>query len=385
MRRGRPYSLRPLSILPCFVLGCAAHTLVPNRALDLRPPAPETIAAAPAPEPMAWNTQRSAGLGFRNRPHTTVRIPMSGPVEALASDGARVFVLAGGTVTMVESNAVGWALPLAATALSYLPTTSGGALWASCERDLLQLDPTDGRVLRRVPTGGALTSSAKPSAGDELVWMTLDGTIHSTTGWSADGLTSGSGSVAVSTATSTTATVYGASLDGAMLAADSAGERWRAALPGPAVGAPMIGPDGVFVAVAGLHEPGGIIAVHADGTPFWRARAAQTPSLPPAMGPDGAGGWNVYLADRNGKLSAFEESSGRERWIVEVGGAISAMSVVEDLVLIGAADGVLYAAESADGGVRWRAEVGTLTVPPVTVGAKLWLGLAEGALVALGE
>jgi hypothetical protein len=61
------------------------------------------------------------------------------------------------------------------------------------------------------------------------------------------------------------------------------------------------------------------------------------------------------------------------------------MSVVEDLVLIGAADGVLYAAESADGGVRWRAEVGTLTVPPVTVGAKLWLGLAEGALVALGE
>jgi outer membrane protein assembly factor BamB len=385
MRRGRPHSLRPLSILPYFVLGCAAHTLVPNRAPDLRPPAPETIAAAPAPEPMGWNTQRSAGLGFRNRPHATVRIPLSGPVEALTSDGARVFVLAGGTVAMVESNAVGWVLPLEATALSYLPSSSGGALWASCERELLQLDPTDGRVLRRVPAGGALTSSAKPSSADELAWMTLDGTIHTTAGWTADGLTSASGSVAVTASTSTPATVYGASLDGAMLAADSAGERWRTALPGPAVGAPMIGPDGVFVAVAGLHEPGGIIAVHADGTPFWRARAAQTPSLPPAMGPDGDGGWNVYLADRNGKLSAFQQSSGQERWTVEVGGAISAMAVLEDLVLIGAADGVLYAAESADGGVRWRAEVGTITVPPVTVGAKLWLGLAEGALVTLEE
>jgi outer membrane protein assembly factor BamB len=147
----------------------------------------------------------------------------------------------------------------------------------------------------------------------------------------------------------------------------------------------MIGPDGIFVSVAGLHEPGGIIAVHADGAPFWRARAEQTPSLPPALGPDGAGGWTVYLADRNGKLTAFNELNGQERWDVEVGGAISAMAVLDDLVLIGAADGVLYAVETADGGVRWRVEVGTVTTPPLSVAGKIWLGLAEGALVALEE
>ena len=147
----------------------------------------------------------------------------------------------------------------------------------------------------------------------------------------------------------------------------------------------MVGPDGVFVAVAGINEPGGIVAVRTDGSPMWQTRTVHTPSLPPAMGPDGAGGWTVYLADRNGKLSALEENSGQERWNVEVGGAISAMSVMDDVVLVGAADGVLYAVEASDGGVRWRAEVGTITVAPLPVAGKIWIGLAEGALIALEE
>ena len=61
------------------------------------------------------------------------------------------------------------------------------------------------------------------------------------------------------------------------------------------------------------------------------------------------------------------------------------MSVMDDVVLVGAADGVLYAVEASDGGVRWRAEVGTITAGPLPVAGKIWIGLAEGALIALEE
>jgi len=369
-------------------LGCAAHSPPSNHAQDVRPAEPEltdTLRAPPAPEPLGWNTTRSSGLGFRSRPHATSRVPMPGPVESLATDGAHIFVVAGGVAAMVASNVVAWKFPETVSSLSYVPALSGGSLWLSREHELLLVRPESGTVVQRIPSAASIKSAVKPD-GDAVVWLTQDGVIHSTAGWTAQGLTSASGSVAVAGGNILDKTVvYAASLDGALIAADSGGERWRARLPGPAVGAPMVGPDGVFVAVAGINEPGGIVAVRVDGSPMWQTRTVQTPSLPPAMGPDGAGGWTIYLADRNGKLSALNESSGQERWNVEVGGAISAMSVMDDVVLVGAADGVLYAVEASDGGVRWRVEVGTITAAPLPVAGKIWIGLAEGALIALEE
>ncbi len=373
------------------LVGCATVQTGVHRSEDLAAaPAMDSPAAVPAPEPASWNTSRIAGAGFRNTPHEVARVQLAGPVEQLYTDGVRFFARAGSAVQMVRSGKVVWTQPIAARALSLL----ADGVWVSRDQETARLDVGTGAVSERPTAGGELAAGVQALGESGRAWQTRDGTIHTSAGWflpfadvidpaggrSTTGLTSSGAGIATDGAV-----VYAVSLDGLVIAADEKGERWRTALPASPVGAPVLAPGAVLVAIAAAEgEPGGVLALDRAGMPLWRARSP-APCLAPALGPDGNGGWSVYLANRSGELYAFDLTSGKPRWDLSFEGAVTAMRVEDDVVLVGSADGTLSAVESSDGGVRWHTQIGTVTASPVVVGGELWVGLADGGLVGLAE
>lgn len=375
------------------IAACGAERTGAHRAQELEPvQAAPVVARLTPPEPTGWNTSRVSGPGFRNTPREVARVPLAGPVEALLTDGTRVFASAGGVIQAVRSEKVVWSQAVRTRSLSLL----ADGLWLSRETEAVLLDVGTGAIRVRTEAGGDLASGVQPLGEAGRAWQTREGTVHTSGGWflalgpalDAAGKPTG-GRVGLTSAGPGIATdagvVYATSLDGVLLAADEEGERWRSPLPGPPVGPPVLGAGFVAVAVAAQDgEAGGVVVVDRAGAPRWRVRAA-SPALGPALGPDGDGGWTLYVANRTGELQALDAQTGRARWDVAFAGAITAVTVQDDVVLVASADGALSAVEVADGGVRWHTQVGVITAPPLVVGPRVWVGLADGGLVGLEE
>jgi len=373
-----------------FVAACGAGRTGAHRAQELEPvvAAPVVQRSTPA-EPTSWNTSRVNGPGFRNTPREVARVALAGPIEALLTDGTRVFASAGGVIQMVRSEKVVWSQAVRTRSLALL----ADGLWLSRETEAVRLDVGTGGISVRAEAGGELASGVQPLGESGRAWQTREGTVHTSGGWflalgfvDAAGRSTGVGLTSAGAGIATDAgVVYATSLDGVLLAADEKGERWRAPLPGPPVGSPVLGEGLVAVAVAAQDgEDGGIVVVDRAGAPRWRARAA-SPALAPGLGPNGDGGWTLYVANRTGDLVALDADTGRPRWDVGFAGAITAMTVQDDVVLVASADGALSAVEVADGGGRWHTQLGVITAPPLVVGPRVWVGLADGSLVALEE
>ncbi len=373
--------------------GCGAHQTGAHHAEERAPEVvlPVVERSTPA-EPASWNTSRVNGAGFRNRPREVARVALAGPIEALLTDGTRVFASAGGVIQMVRSEKIVWSQALRTRSLTLLDD----GLWLSRDVEAVRLDVGTGAISVRTEAGGELASGVQPLGEAGRAWQTREGTLHTSAGWflalgpvldaagkptgSRSGLTSAGPGIATDAGV-----VYATSLDGVLLAADEKGEHWRAALPGPPVGPPVLGNGLVAVAVAAQDgEAGGVVVVDRSGAPRWRVRAA-SPALAPAFGPTGDGGWTLYVANRTGDLQALDAATGRPRWDVGFAGAITAMTVQDDVVLVASADGSLSAVEVADGGVRWHAQLGVISAPPLVAGSRAWVGLADGSLVALEE
>ncbi len=346
-------------------------------ASDIAPVAVEQpVATMAAPPPVSWHTGRVAGPGLRNRPTGVVRIPVGGPVQGLLTDGTRVFVLAGGVVTMVRSDKVVWTQDLQATRIALL----SDGLWVSRAEESVRLEVGTGAVAYRETAGGTMASAIEPLGDSGRVWQNRDGSIYTSAGWFLAGGSSPSMALATDGET-----VYAGNLDGGVLAADAQGVTWRATLPAAATFGPMLGKDQVFFPVgAGAGQAGGLVAFDRKGVIQWKVRAALSPSAPLAAGPEAEGGDTVYLGDRTGAVTAYDAATGAVRWELELGGAVTAMTVQDDVILTGAADGVLSAVERADGGERWRVNVGIVTVAPVITEGRIWVGTGEGVVVGMG-
>jgi outer membrane protein assembly factor BamB len=131
-------------------------------------------------------------------------------------------------------------------------------------------------------------------------------------------------------------------------------ERWRLAIEGPAVAAPLVAEGAAYVGT----NAGILYAVDAaTGEERWRFTAAEN-SL--HASPAYANGI-VYVGSWDGRLYAVDAATGAERWRVEALGPIwAAPVVVDDLVLVASQGDVsrdlaarVMAVDASTGAKRW--------------------------------
>lgn len=94
----------------------------------------------------------------------------------------------------------------------------------------------------------------------------------------------------------------------------------------------------------------------------------------------------VYVVGREGVLASLDLASGRERWRIETGQAISAgVGVGEGLVLVGTPKGEVLAYKAGDGSLAWKARLsGEILVPP-QAGAGVVAARSNDGKIALFE
>jgi outer membrane protein assembly factor BamB len=73
----------------------------------------------------------------------------------------------------------------------------------------------------------------------------------------------------------------------------------------------------------------------------------------------------VYVAGRDGSITALDQNSGSERWRVE--DRPGRVTATRGFVLVRGEDGTVWSLKPRDGGVRWRAETGIAGGLPVTL------------------
>ena len=106
----------------------------------------------------------------------------------------------------------------------------------------------------------------------------------------------------------------------------------------------------------------------------------QDVNLVPAVADD-----QVYVADRRGRVAAFDAGSGKQIWSVKTGVAVSAgPGAGEGLVLLGTSDAEVLALNAADGSVAWQSSVSSeiLSVPQLGLDNVI-VQTADGNVVAL--
>jgi outer membrane protein assembly factor BamB len=168
------------------------------------------------------------------------------------------------------------------------PTLTGdGGLVYGANGTLTCLSATNGSVLWRYPTGGAVASSPAVRGDGAIVFGCDDGYLYA--------LTPG----------------------GALL--------WRLALGAAVSTSPAVAPDGTAVVSAGTS----IIAVSADGAELWRY-AVTVAGTSPSLGPDGT----VFVGGDDYVVHAIWPN-GTQRWARPAGGTVAFPPAV-------AADGVAY-------------------------------------------
>ncbi len=99
----------------------------------------------------------------------------------------------------------------------------------------------------------------------------------------------------------------------------------------------------------------------------------------------GAGNNQLFVADRKGRVVAFDAETGKRSWAVKTEAAISAgPGAGEGLVLVGTSDGYVLALDALNGDLLWKARVSSevLSVPRVDLG-KIIVQTADGKIAAL--
>jgi len=107
-----------------------------------------------------------------------------------------------------------------------------------------------------------------------------------------------------------------------------------------------------------------IAAFTHDGDEAWRTEVAEVAATPTVA--DGT----VYVAKRNGKLTALDAADGSVEWRAEIEwGVYSSPAVAEDRVVVSAGNGdEALGIDTETGEVQWRFETGLSTVAPTVVG-----------------
>jgi outer membrane protein assembly factor BamB len=164
--------------------------------------------------------------------------------------------------------------------------------------------------------------------------------------------------------------------------------RWWRDLPSPSESSPLIDHGRVFFG----SQDGTVYALDArNGHVAWTYRAGGAVKASPSLS-DGV----LYFGDYSGHIQAISEQSGRRLWVSGSEGALlgsgtfySTPAVVYGRVFLGNTDGRVYAYDASTGRLDWAVQTGAYVYasPAVTnapgLGPTIYLGSYDGTFYAL--
>jgi len=163
---------------------------------------------------------------------------------------------------------------------------------------------------------------------------------------------------------------------------------WSRDLPSPSESSPLVDHGKLFFGT----QSGIVYALDTrDGKVLWTYHAADAVKASPTL-KDGV----LYFGDYSGHVQAISEQSGRRLWISGSGGALlgsgtfySTAAVVYGRVFLGNTDGRIYAYDASTGRLDWAVQTGAYVYasPAVTdapgLGPTIYLGSYDGTFYAL--
>jgi outer membrane protein assembly factor BamB len=164
--------------------------------------------------------------------------------------------------------------------------------------------------------------------------------------------------------------------------------RWSRDLPSPSESSPLLDHNKLFFG----SQNGIVYALNArTGSVLWTYHAAGAVKASPTL-KDGV----LYFGDYSGHVQAISEQTGRRLWISGSGGALlgsgtfySTAAVVYGRVFLGNTDGRIYAYDASTGRLDWAVQTGAYIYasPAVTnapgLGPTIYLGSYDGTFYAL--
>jgi outer membrane protein assembly factor BamB len=164
--------------------------------------------------------------------------------------------------------------------------------------------------------------------------------------------------------------------------------RWFRSLPSPSESSPMLDHGRLFFG----SQNGTVYALNAStGHVIWTYHASGSVKASPTLS-NGA----LYFGDYSGHLQAISERTGRRLWRSGSGGALlgsgtfySTAAVVYGRVFLGNTDGRVYAYDASSGRLDWAVQTGAYVYasPAVTnapgLGPTIYLGSYDGVFYAL--
>ncbi len=164
--------------------------------------------------------------------------------------------------------------------------------------------------------------------------------------------------------------------------------RWWHALPSGSESSPMLADGRVFFG----SQNGTVYALNdRTGARAWSYRAASAVKASPTL----AGGL-LYFGDYSGRLQAISEQTGRRLWVSKSEGALlgsgnfySTAAVIYGRVFLGNTDGRIYAYDASTGHLDWAVQTGAYVYasPAVTnapgLGPTVYIGSYNGIFYAL--
>jgi outer membrane protein assembly factor BamB len=177
---------------------------------------------------------------------------------------------------------------------------------------------------------------------------------------------------------------------GRVIALDSANGavRWWRALPSGSESSPLIDRGRLFFG----SQNGTVFALNdRNGAVIWTYRAASAVKASPTLS-DGV----LYFGDYSGRLQAISEQTGRRLWVSKSEGALlgsgnfySTAAVIYGRVFLGNTDGRIYAYDASTGRLDWAVQTGDYVYasPAVTnapgLGPTVYIGSYNGTFYAL--
>jgi outer membrane protein assembly factor BamB len=202
------------------------------------------------------------------------------------------------------------------------------------------------------------------------------------------------GTLSASTPAVNSSTVYvtllGSSGGGRIYAVNSKDgkTRWWRALSSPSESSPLLDGDKLFFG----SQSGLVYALNArNGTVLWTYHAGGSVKASPTLS-----GGVLYFGDYSGHLQAVSEDSGRSQWVSGSEGALlgsgtfySTPAVVYGRVFLGNTDGRIYAYDASTGRLDWAVQTGAYVYSSPAVanapglGPTVYIGSYDGTFYAL--
>jgi len=311
---------------------------------------------------------------FRHDPQHTGRSPYDGPsipwLQWSSSFG-----------TVCSSPAIG------ADGTIYVGSMSQYYSQLNC---LNAINPTDGSVKWKFPTGGYVISS--PAIGTDgtiyvgsndanLYALTDNGTSYALKWKYATGLP-----IMSSPVIGADGTIYVGSTDKNLYALTDNGAtctlKWKFTTGSWVSSSPALGADGtIYFGAAGFLYA--LTDTGASGTLKWKSGTEGQTVSSPAIGTDGT----IYVGSNSGGLYAFNSVDGSQLWAYYTyGNIVSSPAIGADgTIFIGSTDTNIYALAPEDGALQWQFTTGGAIFSSPTLGADgtLYITSQDGDLYVL--